>query len=251
MKLSWVCGTILSTRHLDPFSPLLPSFPGRRGQGGKEKADPWPKGPSSCTYSPNGPEAASASHQSPISSLRSCFRAARAYTISLSEDKGPDRGEREIEKDLHPQGADDDLGWVLYHWDGMGETSCRSGVHMCRDGSHVLMCALCVVLCVCVRLCVCNRFYSDTHSSRRLGESPPPLQHFLLESDKSSRPAGSQRRTGSPCPAVRREMMVRGRTHEHLGRSIWSSLIITVYYHLGWLGGGGSRRWIFGSINFV
>lgn len=108
------------------------------------------------------------------------------------------------------------------------------------------VCVVCV--CVCVRLCVCNRFYSDTHSPPGALRSPPPPQHFLLENDKSSRPAGSQRRTGSPCSAVRREMMVRGCTHEHLGRSIWSSLIITVYYHLGWLWGGGSRRWMFGSI---
>lgn len=106
-----------------PPGPLFPSShpsPEREDEAEKERRTPGQKDQVHVSILQTAPEAASASHQSPISSLHSCFREARAYAISLSEGREPDGGEREIEKDLHPQGADDDLGWVLYHWDGIG-----------------------------------------------------------------------------------------------------------------------------------
>lgn len=42
---------------------------------------------------------------------------------------------------------------------------------------------------------------------------------------------------------------VRG--HEHLGRSIWSSLTITVYYHLVGLGGGVEKGYQALDVRFI
>lgn len=169
-----------------PLSPLLPPFPGKRAQGGKGNGGtPGQKDRVHVSILQTARRLLLL-HLSPLSRPSTVVSERRVPMLLPYQRAEGWRGLREIEKDLHPQGADDELGWVLYHWDGIGETSCRSGVHMCRDGSHVLMC---VCVCDCEYVCVCNRFDSDTPPGA-LGR-PLPNTFFSRMTSLAGRPAAS------------------------------------------------------------
>lgn len=89
-ELSWLCGTMLSTRHLDPFPPPSHLFPERERKAEKEKEGPLAKRTEFMYLFSKRPGGCFCFTRAPISSLHSCFRTARAYIISLSEGRGPE-----------------------------------------------------------------------------------------------------------------------------------------------------------------
>lgn len=112
------------------------------------------------------------------------------------------------------------------------------GFHMCvcvcMCVSHVLMCVVCV--CATKRVCVSNRSTLTLTLPGVLGRPFTPYPQSLRMTSLAGRPAASETNRFAVSRGATRDV----RAHEHLGRSIWSSLTITVYYHhvgLAWGGG--------------